>query len=102
MLNIMYEYMAEIDLPVPFTNDFLLLIPEQRAVVNRLMHEGVISSYAVSIENGKLWMTVTAEDENSVISLINSFPIAEYISCKIYKLTFHNSINYKLPSFSLN
>jgi hypothetical protein len=102
MLNVMYEYMAEIDLPVPFTDEFLSQIPRQRALVNKLMNEGAISSYAVSIEEGKLWMTAIAENSQAVKSMLESFPIAGYISYKISKLTFHNSLSLKLPSFSLN
>jgi hypothetical protein len=102
MMNVMYEYMADIDLPTEFTEEFLLLIPSQRAMVNRLMNDGVISSYAVSIEKGKLWMIVLAEDESSVSGLIDSFPIADHIRYKIHRLTFHNSASFKMPSFSLN
>lgn len=102
MLNIMYEYMADIDLPLEFTEEFMLLIPAQRAMVNKLMNEGVISSYAVSIEKGKLWMMVIAENESSVAGLIESFPIAEHIRYEIHRLTFHDSARFKMPSFSLN
>ena len=98
----MYEYMADIDLPSTFTEEFLGLIPAQRDIVNKLMSEGVILSYAVSIEHGKLWMIVAAENERSVSELVKSFPIAGHISCTVYKLTFHNNINLKMPSFSLN
>jgi hypothetical protein len=102
MIKIMTEYMIDIDLPVPFSNEFLALVPKQRAFVNKLMNEGVITGYALSIESGKLWMTVIAESENTVKELVNSFPVAEHIFYSINKLTFHNSINFKLPSFSLN
>ena len=102
MLNIMYEYMADIDLPLEYTEEFLLLIPAQRAMVNRLMNDGVISSYAVSIEKGKLWMMVIAEDESSVAGLIDSFPIAAFLKYEIHRLTFHDSARSKMPSFSLN
>lgn len=98
----MYEYMAEIDLPAQFTDEFLRLIPRQRAMVNELMNEGAITSYAVSLEHAKLWMTVVAENESAVAKMIENFPIAGYISYKISKLTFHNSLSMKLPSFSLN
>ena len=101
-MNIMYEYMADIDLPVPFTDEFLSLIPRQRAIVNKLMNEGAITSYAVSIEKGKLWMTAVAENESAVHRLIQSFPIAEHVHYTISKLTFHNSVNFKIPGFSLN
>ena len=98
----MYEYLADINLPIPFTDEFLALVPRQRAQVNKLMNEGIISSYALSIESGKLWVNVIAESEEKVQDLLNSFPIAPYISFTIHKLTFHNSINFKIPDFSLN
>ncbi|KXK42482.1 MAG: hypothetical protein UZ05_CHB002002996 [Chlorobi bacterium OLB5] len=99
---IMYEYMAEISLPLPFTDEFLSLVPRQRAVVNKLMNEGVIISYALSIESGKLWINLLAESEDKVDALIESFPIADFISYNTHKLTFHNSINFKIPEFSVN
>lgn len=99
---IMYEFLADIDLPVPFNDEFLSLVPRQRAQVNKLMNEGIISSYALSIESGKLWVNVIAESEEKVQDLLNSFPIAPYINYRIHKLTFHNSINIKIPDFSLN
>ncbi len=102
MIKIMYEFMIDINLPVPFTDDFLSLVPKQRALVNRLMNEGTISSYALSIESGKLWITVIAETEADVKELTGSFPIAGHILYKVNKLTFHNSINFKVPEFSLN
>lgn len=102
MIKIMYEFMVDINLPVPFTDEFLSLIPRQRAIVNRLMNEGAISGYALSIESGKLWITVIAENEAGARELIESFPIAGNILYKINKLTFHNSINFKVPEFSLN
>lgn len=98
----MYEYMAEITLPLPFTDEFLSLVPRQRAVVNKLMNEGVIISYALSIESGKLWINLLAESEEKVNALIESFPIADFISYNTHKLTFHNSINFKIPEFSVN
>lgn len=99
---IMYEYLADIDLPVPFTDEFLLLVPRQRAQVNKLMNEGVISSYALSLESGKLWVNIITESESKVSELLDTFPISDYITYTIHKLTFHNSISFKIPDFSLN
>lgn len=98
----MYEFMAEIDLPVPFDDEFLSLVPRQRAMVNKLMNEGIITSYALSLESGKLWINILAESEIKVRELIDSFPIADFIQYEIHKLTFHNSISFKIPNFSLN
>ena len=99
---IMYEFLADINLPVPFNDDFLSIVPRQRAQVNKLMHEGIISSYALSLESGKLWVNIIAEDEHKVKELLESFPIAGFVTFSIHKLTFHNSINFRIPEFSRN
>lgn len=100
--KIMFEFMVEMDLPVPFDDEFLALIPRQRAMVNRLMNQGIITSYAVSIESGKLWMTMLAEDETHVFTVISEFPIIRFVESRINKLTFHNSIGFQVPQFSVN
>jgi hypothetical protein len=99
---IMYEFLADIDLPVPFTDEFLSLVPRQRAQVNKLMNDGIVSGYALSIESGKLWVNLIAESEDKVRELLESFPIAPYISFTIHKLTFNNSVSFRIPEFSLN
>lgn len=102
MIKVMYEFMIDIDLPVPFTDEFLALVPRQRAIVNKLMNEGSITGYALSIEAGKLWITVLAETETDVIRMLDGFPITAHIFYKINKLTFHNSASFQVPNFSLN
>jgi hypothetical protein len=101
-MTIMYEYLVDIDLPIPLTEELLSLVPAQREVVNRLMSEGTITSYALSIDSGKLWVSMIAESEQKITELIGSFPIFNHIFFTINKLTFQNSINFKIPHFSLN
>ncbi len=100
--KMIYEYMVEIDLPLPFDNEFISLIPKQRDVINRLMGEKILTSYAVSIEDGKLWTTIAAESDEKVTDVLTEFPIIEFVEYKISKLTFHNHIGFTLPQFSLN
>lgn len=101
-MNIMYEYMVEVDLPLPFESEFISLIPDQRAMINQLMSERIMTSYSVSIENGKLWTTILAESEEKVVEIIEGFPVIDFIEYKINKLAFHNNAGYTLPQFSLN
>ena len=98
----MYEYLVDIDLPVLFNDELVAVVLSQRAQVNKLMNEGIISSYALSLESGKLWVNIIAEDESKVRELMDSFPIADHITYTVHKLTFHNSISFKIPEFSLN
>lgn len=100
--KIVYEYMVEIDLPFPFDNEFVSLIPEQRKAVDMLMKNKKITSYAVSVEEGKLWTTILAESEEAVAEVLSGFPIIEMVEYKMYKLAFHNSIGALSAQFSLN
>lgn len=94
--------MVEIDLPVPFDDDFLSLIPRQRAIINKQLNEGIITSYAVSLINGKMWASILAVSEFDVLQILSSWPIIGKISYKINKLAFHNSASFAIPKFSEN
>ncbi len=97
-----FEYMVEVNLPLPFDKQFLSLIPKQMETVRKLMNERIISSYAVSLEEGKLWTTIFAESVDEVTDILMEFPIINHIDFKISKLAFHENINMALPQFSLN
>jgi hypothetical protein len=101
-MKILYEYMVTFGLPKYFDEEFTSLIPAQRAVVNKLMKGGVITSYAVSLESSKLWVTMIAETENEVREIISGFPIADKVDFIINKLAFRNTVNLLVPQFSLN
>ncbi|MDQ3022207.1 MAG: hypothetical protein M3R36_16790 [Bacteroidota bacterium] len=100
--KLIYEYMVEIILPLPFDNEFISRIPKQRELINKLMSERIISSYAVSLEEGKLWTTILAGSEEQVIDCLSEFPIIDLVEYKISKLAFHNNISLTFPQFSLN
>jgi len=100
--KIIYEYMVEMDLPIPFSQEFILLVPKQRALINNLMTEKIIKSYAVSMDEGKLWASMLAESEDEVVDILITFPIIDHVKYKISKLAFHNIISTITPQFSLN
>ena len=101
-MEILYEYMAEIDLPLPFNNEFVSLIPAQRELIDKLMKKKIITSYAVSLEKGKLWATIFAASEKNACEILSTFPVINFVKFKISKLAFHNTIGHALPQFSLN
>ena len=57
----MNQYMIDIDLPSTPTEEFIELIPSQRAHVNTLMAESKIVSYSLSMDRSRLWVIVNAE-----------------------------------------
>jgi hypothetical protein len=94
-------FMVEFELPEDFSSDFMALIPEQRQVVDRLMTQGRIRSYALSMDRSVLWVVVEAASEFEVMELIASFPLADYMQPYISELMFHNSVEV-YHQFSMN
>jgi hypothetical protein len=98
----MNQYMIDIDLPIPPTEEFVELIPHQRAHVNALMGEGKISSYSLSMDRSRLWVIVNAETAEDARAIIASFPAIAFIKFRMHELAFHNSVRFLRPQFSLN
>jgi len=96
-----FEYMIDIDLP-ELTKEFIELIPSQVAMTNRLMKKGKLTSYTLTSDRTKLWVTLNAASEDEVIEILQSFPIYSYLQYKIYKLAFNNYVSFSLPKVSLN
>lgn len=98
----MNQYMVEIALPHVMSEDFLSLIPRQRAHVNALLNEGRILSYALADDRSKLWVVVAADSETEVRELIEAFPLAKFMQPSIHELVFHHTSNIGLMHFSVN
>ena len=98
----MSQFMVEFELPNPFPEQLIIKIPSQRLVVNQLLEDGKIQSYALSIERDRLWCVVNAEDELKVMRIIGEFPLIDYMRPTITELMFNNAVVMRVPSFSLN
>ena len=98
----MSQFMIEFELPNPFSEELILKIPKQRAVVNQLLEEGKMQSYALSMERDRLWCVVNATDELEVMRIIGEFPLIDFMQPTITELMFNNAIVMRVPSFSLN
>ncbi|MEZ5013075.1 MAG: muconolactone Delta-isomerase family protein [Chitinophagales bacterium] len=98
----MAEFMIDVDLHNAHHEDFLRLIPSQRAIVNDLMFEGKITSYCVNMDRSKLWMTMVAKDEDEIMQMLARFPLIEFMDCTIEELLFYNSSYKSFSHISLN
>ncbi len=102
----MKSYMVNIALG-DFSEEFMKLIPLQRAQVNILMQSNRLVSYAVSSDRRTLWMTINAENEHEVESLVTAMPLHKYMRIEeARELMFHERAvpqqSLGMPSFSLN
>lgn len=98
----MDHYLIDIDLPEEPDDEYISLIPEQRAQINQLMQDGIVTSYSLSMDRSKLWATVVAENEKAVGRILTTFPLIIYMVYSIHKLAFHNTAQYSMPPISLN
>jgi muconolactone delta-isomerase len=98
----MAEFMIDISLPEDLDEDFIAKIPEQRVMVNRLMVKGIVTSYSLSVDRGKLWITMEASSKQEIIRQLNVFPLIDYFTYQIHLLAFHNAPVMKVPPFSIN
>lgn len=97
------QYMVVFTLPPkPFNDLFVSLIPDQRRAVGKLLQEGKILSYALSLENSKLWTIFSVHSEAELLELITSLPLTDFMLVHINELTFFQSANPFASTFSVN
>ena len=96
------QYMVDFTLPTELPEEFVNNIPRQRAAVNRLLGEGKILNYALSLENSKLWVVFSASSEANLMEMVQKLPLTRYMKVRISELTFYNASNPLSPAFSVN
>ena len=98
----MKEFMVSIGLPGEAPEEFVALIPRQRAKVNKLIEKGVITSYSLAYDRSRLWVTMRATSEEEVIKIIATFPLLRWMDIEIAQLLFRNTGASVMPAVSMN
>ena len=94
--------MVDITLPTHFDEEFVSLIPSQRAHVNNLMERGTVMGYSLALDRSRLWVTLIARTEQEAMDIVSTFPIFKYFQVRVYPLAFHNMATMSLTKVSLN
>jgi muconolactone delta-isomerase len=87
----MNEYMVIIRFAASFNEEFVNLIPDQRAQINRLMEKGIITSYSLSANRETLWVTLLATSLEAVEKTLRMMPLFKFMRYDVVELMFHNS-----------
>ena len=99
----MQQFMVTMRCPKILTQEFINLIPEQRAKVVEFMARGILTSYSLAHDRTMLWGTIVAASEDDVRDILRRFPLTTLMeSIDVRPLMFHNVINFAMPQFSLN
>ena len=93
--------MVEFDLP-ELTSEFASLIPAQRLAVGLLMSAGTITSYTLSADRHRLWVTMAASSEAGVRAALDKFPILPYTRWRIIPAMFTEMALVGISRMSMN
>ncbi len=98
----MNTYMINITLSSLIDENFVSLIPKQRAHINKLMNKDIVLQYSLAIDRSRLWVILKAKSENNAMDIISEFPLIHYMQPEITELAFHNSLANELPRLIMN
>ena len=102
MENNLTQYMVDFTLPSELPEAFVSNIPRQITAVNKLLGEGKILNYALSLEQSKLWVVFSANSESELLEMVEQLPLTPFMKVRVSELTFYNASNPYAPVFSVN
>jgi hypothetical protein len=82
--------------------EFGALVPMHRTYISRLIKQGIIDHYVVTMETQKVWITITAEDKAAVEKYLAKSPLHSYWTYEINELFVVDGLHYRLPVMQLN
>ncbi|MDR3716707.1 MAG: hypothetical protein P4L51_28195 [Puia sp.] len=83
-------------------DDFAALVPLHRTYINRLIEQGIIDHYVVTMETQHVWITFSAETKSQVEDWLAKSPLFKYWTCEINELFVVDGLLYRLPVVQLN
>lgn len=98
----MAQFMIDISLPTDPNAEFFALIPRQQSHIEKLLEQGVIMGYSLSLDRTKLWVALNAHNEHEAVEILSAFPLFKYFEPTIYPLMFHNTSLMSLIKVSMN
>ena len=96
------QFMVDFTMPKEMPEEFMALIPRQRVAVNRLMNDGKLLNYSLSLEHGKLWAVFNVETQAELMELVYDLPLTDFMKVRISGLTFYNAATAVSATFSVN
>ena len=82
MVIIMNKYQVTVFFSVD--EEFMMLVPKHRLVINELILKCVIDSYAISAEVGRGWITMNAKDKSDIHKILERSPLYPYFELEIF------------------
>ena len=92
----------QVTISFDLNDEFAALVPAHRTYVNRLIKQGIIDHYVVTMETQKVWITFSAEDKADVERHLFKSPLYKFWIYEINELFVVDGLHYRLPVMQLN
>jgi hypothetical protein len=92
----------QVTIQFDMNEEFASLIPAHRKHINRLIRQGVIDHYVVTMETRRVWITFSAEDKSAVEKYITGSPLLKFWTYEIDEIFMVDGMHYRLPVMQLN
>lgn len=92
----------QVTIQFEMTDEFMALVPEHRTYINKLIENGFIDQYAVSMESQQVWITFSAEDKDAVEAQLGKSPLFRFWTYEIDELFLFDGQHYRLPTLQFN
>jgi muconolactone delta-isomerase len=99
---VMHKYMVTINLPAFQNEEFMALIPKQRAMIVELLANGKLSSFSLDKDRKKAWLVASCKDQDALQSLLRKFPMHKFFEYDINELIIYDTEFMGLPKMVLN
>ena len=92
----------QVTIQFDMNDEFASLVPSHRTYINRLIEQGVIDHYVVTMETQRLWITFSAENKDAVEKYLSKSPLYKFWTYEIDELFVVDGLHYRLPVVQLN
>jgi hypothetical protein len=92
----------QVTIKFEINDEFAGLVPQHRTYISRLIKQGIIDHYAVTMETQRVWITFTAEDKAAVEKYLSKSPLHKFWIYEIEELFVVDGLHYRLPLMQLN
>ncbi|HVU56366.1 MAG TPA: muconolactone Delta-isomerase family protein [Puia sp.] len=92
----------QVTIQFDMNDEFASLVPSHRTYINRLIEQGIIDHYVVTMETQRVWITFSAEDKAAVEKYLSKSPLYKFWTYEIDELFVVDGLHYRLPVVQLN
>ena len=92
----------QVTIQFEMNDEFASLVPSHRTYINRLIEQGVIDHYVVTMETQRVWITFSADDKAAVEKYLSKSPLHKFWTYEIDELFVVDGLHYRLPVVQLN